>query len=210
MPATVQTQTRQGPSSRRALFLLSISILLAMSLWFTGTAVITQITDLWNSGLALGSWLTIAVQIGFSIGAITFALVNIPDVFSPIKVLVVSAIAAAAANAAFAFVAADALAAILLRGTTGFFLAGVYPVGMKIIAGWFQRGRGLALGIMIGALTVGSAVPHAVNALGRVPWQGVVLLGSAQALLGSMVVAFTVREGPFAMPQSRFDPAQIL
>jgi MFS family permease len=210
MPATVQTEARQGLSSRRALFLLSLAQLLAMSLWFTGTAVIPQITTLWHSGLALGSWLTIAVQIGFSIGAITFALFNIPDVFSPIKVLVVSAVAAAAANAAFAFVAAQPFAAILLRGATGFFLAGVYPVGMKIIAGWFQRGRGLALGIMIGALTVGSAVPHAVNALGSVPWQGVVLLGSAQALLGAAIVAFAVREGPFAMPQSRFDPAQIL
>jgi MFS family permease len=210
MPVTVQTEARQGLSSRRALFLLSLAQLLAMSLWFTGTAVLPQITTLWHSGLALTSWLTIAVQIGFSLGAITFALFNIPDVFSPIKVLVVSAVAAAAANAAFAFAAADPLSAILLRGATGFFLAGVYPVGMKIIAGWFQRGRGLALGIMIGALTVGSAVPHAVNALGRVPWQGVVLLGSAQALLGALIVALAVREGPFAMPQSRFDPAQIL
>ena len=167
MPVTVQTEARQGLSSRRALFLLSVSILLAMSLWFTGTAVIPQITTLWHSGLALGSWLTIAVQIGFSVGAITFALFNIPDVFSPIKVLVVSAIAAAAANAAFAFLAAQPLPAILLRGATGFFLAGVYPVGMKIIAGWFQRGRGLALGIMIGALTVGSAVPACRECAGQ-------------------------------------------
>src|SRR5438445_7582565 len=210
MPATVQTEARQGLSSRRALFLLSVAILLAMSLWFSGTAVIPQITSLWRSDLALGSWLTIAVQIGFSLGAITFALFNIPDVFSPIKVLVVSAVLAAAANAAFAWVAAQPLTAILLRGATGFFLAGVYPVGVKIVAGWFQRGRGLALGIMIGALTVGSAVPHAANAIGGIPWRGVVLLGSAQAILGALIVAFGVREGPFAMPQSRFDPAQVL
>jgi MFS family permease len=210
MPVLTETEARRGVSSRRVLFLLSLAELLAMSLWFTGTAVIPQITTLWHSGLALGSWLTIAVQIGFSIGAITFALFNIPDVFSPIKVLVVSAFLAAAANAAFAFFAAEPLTAILLRGATGFFLAGVYPVGMKIIAGWFQRGRGLALGIMIGALTVGSAVPHAANAIGGIPWKGVVLLGSLQALLGAVIVAFGVREGPFAMPQSRFDPAQIL
>src|SRR5437899_9574295 len=210
MTATPDPSARRDSSPRRALFLLSVAMLLAMSLWFTGTAVFPQITALWHSGLALGSWLTIAVQIGFSLGAVTFALFNIPDVFSPIHVLIVSAIAAAAANAAFAFTAADPLTAILLRGATGFFLAGVYPVGMKIIAGWFQRGRGLALGVMIGALTVGSAVPHAVNSIGRVPWQGVVLLGSAQALLGALVVALAVREGPFAMPQSRFDPAQIL
>jgi MFS family permease len=209
MPVATEIEARQGISSRRALFLLSLAELLAMSLWFTGTAVIPQITTLWHSGLALGSWLTIAVQIGFSLGAITFALFNIPDIFSPIKVLVVSALLAAAANAAFAFLAAEPLTAILLRGATGFFLAGVYPVGMKIIAGWFQRGRGLALGIMIGALTVGSAVPHAANAIGGIPWRGVVLLGSAQAVLGALVVAWGVREGPFAMPQSRFDPAQI-
>src|SRR6516164_4721643 len=96
---------RRDDSSRRALFLLSLAELLAMSLWFTGTAVLPQITPLWHSGLALGSWLTIAVQIGFSLGAVTFALFNIPDVFSPITVLVVSALAAAAANAGFALLA---------------------------------------------------------------------------------------------------------
>ncbi|HKR97479.1 MAG TPA: MFS transporter [Candidatus Angelobacter sp.] len=210
MQVLAGTEARRGVSSRRALFLLSLAELLGMSLWFTGTAVIPQITHLWHADLALGSWLTIAVQIGFSIGAITFALFNIPDVFSPIKVLVVSALLAAAANAAFALFAAEPLTAILLRGATGFFLAGVYPVGMKIIAGWFQRGRGLALGIMIGALTVGSAVPHAANAVGGIPWKGVILLGSLQALLGAVIVAVGVREGPFAMPQSRFDPAQVL
>ncbi len=210
MPVSVEAEARRGLSSRRALFLLSMAELLAMSLWFTGTAVIPQITALWHADLALGSWLTIAVQIGFSLGAVIFALFNLPDVFSPVKVLVFSALAAAAVNAAFVFVAADPLSAILLRGATGFFLAGVYPVGMKIIAGWFQRGRGLALGIMIGALTVGSAVPHAANSIGGIPWRGVVLLGSAQAVLGALIVAFGVREGPFAMPQSRFDPAQIL
>ena len=210
MAVITETGARQDIASRRALFLLSLAELLGMSLWFTGTAVIPQITALWHSGLALGSWLTIAVQIGFSLGAITFALFNIPDVFSPIKVFVFSAVLAAAANAAFAMFVAQPLTAILLRGVTGFFLAGVYPVGMKIIAGWFQRGRGLALGIMIGALTVGSAAPHGANAIGGIPWRGVVLLGSVQAVIGAMIVAFGVRQGPFAMPQSRFDPAQIL
>src|SRR5690242_12532911 len=121
MPVLVETEARRGLSSRRVLFLLSLAELLAMSLWFTGTAVIPQVTGLWHSGLALGSWLTIAVQIGFSLGAIIFALLNIPDIFSPVKVLIISALAAAAANAAFAFLAADPLTAILLRGATGFF-----------------------------------------------------------------------------------------
>ena len=210
MAVSLGTEARRETSSRRVLFLLSLAELLAMSLWFTGTAVLPQVTRLWHSGLALGSWLTIAVQVGFSLGAITFALFNIPDIFSPVKVMVFSTIAAAAANATFAFVAAAPLPALLLRGATGFFLAGVYPVGMKIMAGWFQRGRGLALGTMIGALTVGSAVPHAVNSLGGIPWRGVVLLGSVQALAGALIVALTVRQGPYAMPQSRLDFSQAL
>src|SRR5258707_13195813 len=151
MPVTVQTEAVQGLSPLRALFLLSLAQLLAMWLWFTGTAVIPQITTLWHSGLALGSWLTIAVQIGFSVGAITFALFNIPDVFSPIKVLVVSAVAAAAGNAAFAFVAAHPRTVIMLRGGAGFFLAGGYPAGIKTSGGWFQARAGRALGRQIRA-----------------------------------------------------------
>ena len=209
MTVSVATDARRETSSRRALFLLSLAELLAMSLWFTGTAVLPQVTKIWQSDIALGSWLTVAVQIGFAFGALTFALFNIPDIFNPIRVFVASAIAAAAANAAFAWAAPHPLPAILLRGATGFFLAGVYPPGMKIIAGWFQKGRGLALGIIIGALTVGSAVPHAVNSFGAIPWRAVVLLGSAQAVIGALIVAVAVREGPYAMPQSRLDLSQI-
>src|SRR5216683_1561799 len=91
VPQSAKTEARPESASRRALILLSLAELLAMSLWFTGTAVFPQVTALWHSGLALGSWLTIAVQIGFSLGAITFALLNIPDIFSPIKVLFISA-----------------------------------------------------------------------------------------------------------------------
>jgi len=209
MTVSVATDARRETSSRRALFLLSLAELLAMSLWFTGTAVLPQVTKIWQSDIALGSWLTVAVQIGFAFGALTFALFNIPDIFNPIRVFVASAIAAAAANAGFAWAAPHPFPAILLRGATGFFLAGVYPPGMKIIAGWFQKGRGLALGIIIGALTVGSAVPHAVNSFGAIPWRGVVLLGSAQAVIGALIVAVAVREGPYAMPQSRLDLSQI-
>lgn len=210
MATSSEVLTRREVSSRRVLVLLSLAELLGMSLWFTGTAVLPQITAMWHSGLALGSWLTISVQLGFALGAIIFALFNISDVFSPILVFVVSAVAAAAANAAFAWTVQQPLTAIILRGLTGFFLAGVYPVGMKIMAGWFQRGRGLALGIMIGALTVGSAVPHGVNSVGGIAWRGVVLLGSVQALVGAFIVAVAVREGPFAMPKSQLDLGQVL
>lgn len=209
MATSSEVVARRDVSSRRVLLLLSLAELLAMSLWFTGTAVLPQIVPLWHSGIALGSWLTIAVQLGFAVGAITFALFNISDVFSPIPVFVISALAASAANAVFAFTAQQPLTAILLRGATGFFLAGVYPVGMKIMAGWFQRGRGLALGVMIGALTVGSAVPHGVNSVGSIAWRGVILLGSLQSALGALIVAVAVRQGPFAMPKSLLDLGQV-
>src|SRR5262252_8304826 len=106
MTATPEISARREMSPRRALFFLSLAELLGMSLWFTGTAVIPQVTAIWHADLALGAWLTIAVQIGFAFGAITFALFNIPDIFSPIKVFVVSALLAAVANAAFALFAA--------------------------------------------------------------------------------------------------------
>jgi len=207
--ASATNVARREDDPRRVLLLLSIAELLAMSLWFTGTAVLPQITSIWHANISLGAWLTIAVQVGFAVGAITFAVFNIPDVFSPIKVLIISSLAAAAANAAFAFLAADPLPAIILRGATGFFLAGVYPTGMKIIAGWFQRGRGLALGIMIGALSVGSALPHGVNSIGSIPWRGVVLAGSGFAVVAAMIVGLAVHEGPYAMPQSRLHISQI-
>jgi MFS family permease len=201
--------TRRDVSPRRVLLLLSLAELLAMSLWFTGTAVLPQITGVWHSGLELGSWLTISVQLGFAAGAITFALFNISDVFSPIPVFVVSALAAAAANAAFAWTVQQPLTAIILRGLTGFFLAGVYPVGMKIMTGWFQRGRGLALAVLVGALTVGSAVPHGLNSVGAIPWRGVVLLGTLLGVLGALIVTVAVRQGPFAMPKSQLDFRQV-
>ncbi|HET9181497.1 MAG TPA: MFS transporter [Candidatus Angelobacter sp.] len=210
MATSSKILTRREVSSRRVLVLLSLAELLGMSLWFTGTAVLPQITAMWHSGLELGSWLTISVQIGFAAGAIIFALLNISDVFSPILVFVISALAAAAANAAFAWTVQQPLTAIILRGLTGFFLAGVYPVGMKIMAGWFQRGRGLALGIMIAALTLGSALPHGVNSVGGIAWRGVVLLGSVLGVIGAVIVAVAVREGPFAMPKSQLNVRQVL
>jgi MFS family permease len=203
------SETRREVESRRVLFLLSIVELLAMSLWFTGTAVLPQVTAIWKSDLGLSAWLTIAVQVGFAAGALGFALFNIPDIFNPIAVLAVSSILAAAANAGFAFVAEHPVPAILMRGATGFFLAGVYPTGMKIIAGWFQQGRGLALGIMIGALTVGSALPHGVNSFGGIAWRGVVLIGSGFALVAALIVAIGVRQGPYATAPSRLDLSQV-
>src|SRR5215471_1763804 len=200
------------PSARtRILVLLAVAELLAMSLWFTGTAVLPQLVRQWHASLAVGSWLTTAVQLGFVAGALISALLNLSDIFSAPRVAVASALLAATANAGFALVAErHMIAAFVLRALTGAFLAGVYPPGMKILTGWFREGRGLALGILVGALTVGSALPHGVQAAGaELPWRTVVLISSTLAALGALIIAFTVHEGPFAAKQPPFDIRQI-
>jgi MFS family permease len=194
-------------SARRVLIILSIAELLAMSLWFTGTAVLPQLAYLWGSGIGMASWLTISVQLGFVIGALVISIFNLSDIFRPTRVFVVCAFAAAWVNAGFAFAAEQhhIATSIVLRTLTGAFLAGTYPTGMKVLAGWFREGRGLALGIMVGALALGSASPHAVNAFGGMRWQSVVLASSAMAVLAALIAAVGVHEGPYAAPQPPFD-----
>ncbi|HZQ91553.1 MAG TPA: MFS transporter [Terriglobales bacterium] len=200
----------------RTLALLATAELLAMSLWFTGTAVLPELARRWNAGLGLASWLTTAVQIGFVAGALFSAAFNLADVFRPSRVLVICALAGAGANAAFAAVAEDNIAlALSLRFLTGAFLAGVYPTGMKLLAGWYREGRGLAMGVLIGALTVGSALPHGALALGGLmtsrtgDWRLPVLAASGLAVVAAAIVAVGVHDGPYAAPSPSFDPGQI-
>ncbi len=196
---------------RRTLVVMAAASLLAMSPWFSGTVVLPELARRWQAGLEVSAWLTMAVQLGFVAGGLLSALFNLPDHFSAPRVFVVSSLLAAGANAAFGIVAAEhAGTALALRFLTGAFLAGVYPPGMKIVAGWFRDGRGTALGILVGALTVGSALPHAVQAAGELPWRGVVLSCSFFALVAALLVALAVREGPFSEPQAPFEFGQVL
>ncbi len=202
------------PKARTTLILLSTAELLAMSLWFTGTAVLPQLEREWRLGLGAASWLTISVQLGFVSGALLAAIFNLADVFSAPRIFVISALLAAASNALFATFSSQVTFALVCRFLTGAFLAGVYPTGMKILAGWFRQGRGLALGILIAALTIGSAVPHALLAardylLANIPWQHIVLASSGLGLVAAAIVALAVREGPYAAPQPPFHFSQI-
>src|SRR6185436_2945650 len=156
-------------TARSTLYVLAIAELLSVSVWFAGTAVLPQLANLWNAELNVTAWLTLAVQIGFVVGALLSAVFNLADVFSPPRLIVCSAVVAAAANAAFVFAATRSVAlAIALRFLTGVACAGVYPPGMKILAGWFREGRGFALGLLVGALGIGSAMPHLLAALGAI------------------------------------------
>ena len=177
-----------------------------MTTWFSATAVIPQLRAEWGLSDGDAAWLTIAVQLGFVAGALLSAALTLPDVVSPRLILLVGALGAAGANALLAAADGPALA-IPLRAATGFFLAGVYPPALKLMSTWFREGRGTALGILVGALTLGSALPHLVNGLGELDWHVVVYATSALTAAGGLL-ALAVHEGPHRFPPARFDPRQ--
>jgi MFS family permease len=190
----------------RALVLTGLAELLGMSLWFTASAVAPRIAAEWHLGAGTTAWLTLAVQLGFVAGTLISAVANLPDVLNVRRLFAVSALAGAITNALFAWIAHDAATAIVLRFATGVFLAGVYPPGMKIIATWFREGRGFALGVLVGALTLGKASPYLVNAIGSQNWRLNVAVASLLAAAGGLIVF--VNDGPFALPNQPFDLGQ--
>jgi MFS family permease len=191
----------------RVLWTLAAALVLSMTTWFSASAVIPQLREEWGVGRTGAAWLTIAVQLGFVTGALASSLVNLADVVSPRLVILAGTTGAAAVNALLA--AAHGLGVgIPLRFGTGFFLAGVYPPALKLMSTWFRAGRGTALGIVVGALTLGSAGPHLVNGLGGLDWHVVVYATSALTLAGGAVAWLGVPEGPFPFPRAVFDPRQ--
>jgi MFS family permease len=195
-----------APGRGRALATLAAALVLAMTTWFSASAVVPQLRAEWGLSDTSAAWLTIAVQLGFVAGALVSSVFNVADVVAPRVVILAGALGAAGANALLGAVS-SAGSAIPLRFATGFFLAGVYPPALKLMATWFRRGRGTALGILVGALTLGSAVPHLVNGLGGLEWQTVVYATSALTLAGGLL-ALAVRDGPYPFPEATFDPRQ--
>ena len=189
----------------RQLAVLSLAELLALSLWFSASAVLPALRREWALGDGGGAALTIAVQAGFIAGTLGAALANLPDVWPARRVMIAGAVVGALANALLAVAVHDLGAALVLRFVTGVAMAGAYPPAMKIMATWFREGRGLAIGILVGALTVGSATPHLVRGVTDLPWRHTLLVASGLALLAAGLVVAFVREGPHAFPAARFD-----
>lgn len=204
---TVSPVTAEPPGAtaqRRALVVIAGSQLLVLTLWFSASAVAPQLERAWALSAGETAGLTLAVQIGFVAGALASALGNAADVIPARRLFLASAVAGAGANAWLVTLDADGVAAaFVLRFLTGFFLAGVYPSGLKVMAGWFRRGRGMALGVLVGALTVGSAGPHLIRGLGF-DWRGVILGASSLAIIGGLVMWRAVADGPYEVPPPRF------
>ena len=183
--------------------LLIIAEIAAMSLWFVSAAILPDMSRETNLSDGVKAAMSAAVQGGFVIGALVSAVLGLADRFDPRHVLALFAVLAAIANALM-LVATPGIEFVVLRGLTGAFLAGVYPVGMKIAVGWSQRSRGLLVGLLVGGLTLGSAAPHLLSFLGGADWRVTVAIASALSVIGALLVLKT-ENGPFHSSQSQFD-----
>jgi MFS family permease len=191
------------PDRWRVLVVLSVAELLGMSLWFAASAVSAQYRELWSLSASGAGWLTTIVQLGFVVGTAISAVLNLADVVPARRLFAASALLGAAANALV--LTADSLqAALVWRFATGMFLAGVYPPAMKMISTWFRARRGLAVGAIVGALTVGKATPYLVHALPGAGIGPVTLTASAGALVAAALVWFAYRDGPYPFPPRPF------
>lgn len=195
----------------RNLWLLALAELMAMSLWLSATAVIPQLSEQWHLTDAQQSWMTMSVQLGFVVGALLSAILNLADRISARYLFAISAVIGATANALIAFAADGPALALACRFVTGMAMAGVYPPAMKLVVSWCRADRGLGIGLLIGAITLGTASPHLINALydhghGAAPaWRGVLLVTSGLALVAALIAALAIRNGPYAAPVAPFN-----
>ena len=202
----VRAASEGGVSQWRSLALLTLAELLALAPWFSAAAVAPLIQAEWRLTAGAAAWLTLAVQLGFVGGTLVSGVLNLPDRFDASRLFALSAAGAALTTAGLALVASGPVDGAVLRFLTGAFLAGVYPPGLKLAATWTRRRRGLALSLIVGALTVGSASPYLLRALLDASWRPVVLVTAGLALGAGLLVLGGVRQGPFAAAPARFNP----
>jgi MFS family permease len=191
------------PSRWRMLAVLACAELLGMSLWFAASAVSAQYRALWDLSASQAGWLTTIVQLGFVAGTAVLATLNVVDIVPSRRLFASGAIVGAVANAAM-LLAPGFRTALVCRMLTGAALAAVYPPAMKMISTWFRARRGLAVGGIVGALTVGKATPYLVHAIPGAGIQPVVLTASAAALVAALLVTVGYRDGPYPFPPRPF------
>jgi len=186
------------------------SQLMGTSLWFSGNAILGSLQEKFALDAGAVGSITSSVQFGFIGGTLLFAFFTLADKFSPRIIFFICSVGGALANLGIYF--SDSYNFLLVfRGLTGFFLAGVYPVGMKIAAGWHDRDLGKAIGFLVGALVIGTALPHLFKGLGQqLPWQMVIFTVSGVAALGGLLMLALVPDGPHLSTNSRFHPGALI
>jgi MFS family permease len=198
-----------GRSKRFSIGLLAAAEMAGMSLWFTSAAILPDIVREASVSDTRQALMSSAVQAGFVVGALAVSISGIADRLDPRRLFAASALAAAALNALLLFASPGGGVAILLRFLTGALLAGVYPVGMKIAVGWGTRDRGLLVGLLVGALTLGKSAPYLAAYVGGTEWRQAVLATSLLAALGGLLV-LVIDLGPHHARSPRFVPGAIL
>lgn len=177
--------------------LIVLSQFAGTSLWFTGNAILPELKQTLHLSQYAVSLVTSAVMLGFVAGTLVFAFLSLADRFSPVKLFFISSLAGALFNIAIIWLAKDGSSLFVLRFITGFFIAGIYPVGMKIAADWYEKGLGKALGFLLGALVLGTAFPHLLkNRDFELPWRSVLLYTSLFAVAGGFIMLLFVSDGP--------------
>ncbi len=203
-------QSAQLPGKWRVLLLLSAAELLGMAVWFSASAVLPALTDIWELTDGGKAWLTMSVQVGFVVGALGSAIFSLADRLPARWLFAISSLLAGVATALIPILAGGLGLALLLRFLTGIFLAGVYPVGMKIMASWTKKDRGFGIGLLVGALVFGSATPHLLNAFGGASdWRLVMYLAAGSAILAAFIGALFVTEGPYQTAPPQFQWRQV-
>lgn len=184
---------------------------MASSTWLSGTAAARTLSEAWDLAPTAAAWLTSSTQYGFIAGTFVYALTNLADRFNARIVFFASALAGALFNLAFAWFADGLSTALPLRFLTGVTLAGVYPVAMKIVASWFRTGLGWRLGVMVGFLTLGTALPYGIVAAGaHLPWRVLVSAASFLAMLGGVAMLLGIGDGPYLRERARVDLRMVL
>jgi len=190
----------------RILPIIILSQFAGGSLWFSGNAILENLIEEWNITSQIIGLITSAVQLGFIAGTLVFAWFTIADRYSPRKVFFTCSLLGAIANSLILFLPSNVISLIILRFCTGFFLAGIYPVGMKIASGWYRKELGEALGLLVGALVLGTAFPHILVALKlQLNWETVLITTSATSLLGGIAMLTFVPDGPYITRNSSFN-----
>jgi MFS family permease len=181
---------------RFAVAVIVLAELFGTSLWFTGNAAVRELEPAWGLTPAASAWLLNATQLGFIVGTLTLAATALADRFPAHRVFFASAVLGASANLGFAYLSGGILYALVFRFATGLALAGIYPLGMKLVVGWAPERAGVVLGWLVGALTLGKATPFLVQSvIGTTDWRAVATVSSASALLGGVLV-LSLGEGP--------------
>lgn len=190
---------------KRILWIIVLSQFAGTSLWFVGNAVLPELKQTLHLSQYAVSHVTSAVMLGFIAGTLVFAFFSLADRFSPVKLFFICSVLGALTNSAVAWLATDAASLFILRFLTGFFIAGIYPVGMKIAADWYEKGLGKAMGFLLGALVLGTAFPHLLkNRDFELPWKSVLYFTSLFAILGGFLMLVFVGDGPYKKKSEKF------